>query len=134
MGATGKNFLERLLLGSVTELVIREMPSSMVITKSENILNLKIDADISGIEKHFTNAGKLIEAGYYEEAIEQLNICLKINDLYVPAINVLAELYAKIGQDELAETYHHKADDILRRLWDKKIELEIRKNLNLLSD
>lgn len=134
MGATGKTFIERLLLGSVTELVIREMPSSLVITKSENILNLKIDADISGIEKHFTNAGRLIETGYYEEAIEQLKVCLKINDLYVPAINVLAKLYAKLGQDELAENYNHKADEILRRLWDKKIELEIRKNLNLPSD
>ena len=131
MGATGKSLLQRVLLGSVTELVIRELPSSMVITKSENILNLKIDFEISEIEKHFTNAIKLEKTGYYKEAIDQLKICLQINDLHIPALNALIKLYNKIGEKELSETYSNKLEEILSRLWDKRIELEIRKNYRL---
>ncbi len=131
MGATGKKFIQRIMLGSITEKVIRDLPSSMVITKSENILNLKIDSDISMLEKHLENSKKLEDAGYYEEAIEQLKICLRINDLHLPSLSALVRLYTKTGKTELAKVYRQKIDDILKRLWNKKIELELRKNLKL---
>ncbi len=131
MGATGKTFMQRILLGSVTEIVVRDLPSSMVITKTENILNLKIDADISEIEKHMTNAEKLAETGYFAEAVEQYKTALQINDLHIPALTALAKLYDKIGEKESAELFYKKIDEILRRLWDRKIELEIRKSLKL---
>ncbi|MEE4115952.1 MAG: universal stress protein [Marinilabiliaceae bacterium] len=131
MGATGKTFMQRILLGSVTEKVVRELPVSMLITKTENILNLKIDADISEIEKHMANAQKLEETGYYAEAAEQYKTALQINDLHIPALSALARLYDKIGEKELSELFYKKIDEILRRLWDRKIELEIRKSLKL---
>ena len=129
MGATGKTFLQRVLLGSVTEKLIRELPTSMVITKAESILNLKIDSDISEIEKHLSNAKRLEDSGYYEEAIHQLKLSIQKNDLHIPALNALARLYDKIGDAEMSETYKQKIDAILRRLWDKKIEVEIKKQL-----
>lgn len=131
MGANGKSLLQRVFLGSVTEMVIRQFPCSMVITKSENILNLKIDFEISEIEKHFTNAMQLEKIGYYEDAIDQLKICLQINDLHIPALNALIKLYIKVGKNDLSEMYSKKLEEILRRLWDKKIEMEIRKNYKL---
>jgi len=131
LGATGKSLLRRVLLGSVTEMVIRELPASMVITKSENILNLKIDFEISEIEKHFNNAAKLEKSGYYTEAIDQLKICIQINDLHIPALNALIKLYNKIGEKEMSEIYSKRLEAIISRLWDKKLELEIRKNYRL---
>ncbi|MCG8582135.1 MAG: universal stress protein [Bacteroidales bacterium] len=127
IGATGKTFFQRLLLGSVTELVIRDLPCSVVITKSENILNLKMEKDISDIERLMANAKKLEETGFYNDSIQQLNLCLKINDLHLPAIYALARVYDKIGNTDLANDYEQKGEEILKRLWDKKIELEIRK-------
>ncbi len=129
MGATGKTFLQRVLLGSVTEELIRELPISMVITKAESILNLKIDSDISEIEKHLSNAKRLEDSGYYEEAIHQLKLSIQKNDLHIPALNSLVRLYDKIGDAEKSGTYRQKIDAILRRLWDKTIEFEIRKQL-----
>ncbi len=129
MGATGKTFLQRVLLGSVTEKLMRELPSSMVITKAESILNLKIDSDISEIEKHLSNAKRLEDSGYYEEAIHQLKLSIQKNDLHIPALNALARLYDKTGDAEKSETYKQKIDAILRRLWDKEVEFEIRKQL-----
>lgn len=130
IGATGKTFFQRLLLGSVTELVIRDLPCSVVITKSENILNLKIEKDISDIERLMDNAKNLEEAGFYEDGIEQLKLCLKINDLHLPALYAIVKLYQKIGKEDLAKTFNHKAEEILKRLWNKKIELEIRRGLD----
>ncbi|MBS2211746.1 universal stress protein [Carboxylicivirga mesophila] len=130
MGATGKTLFQRLLLGSVTELVVRDLPCSMVVTKSENILNLKIEQDITDLEKALSNANQLEEAGFYADAIEQVNAALKINDLHLPAIYALVRLYSKTDNQEMADVYNKKADEILKRLWNKKIELEIRKGMD----
>ena len=111
------------------ESFICEMPGSKVITKAESILNLKIDSDISEIEKLVANAKRLEETGYYEEAIHQLKLSVQKNDLHIPALNALSRLYEKTGEALMAETYKKKVDSILRRLWDKKIEFEIRKQL-----
>ena len=129
IGATGKKFFQRVLLGSVTELMVRYLPCSTVVTKSENIINLKMDSDISGIEKHYADAMKLEAEGLLEEAIEKLNMCLQINDLHFPTLNALAKFYKKTGNEEMAETYSKKMDEIVNRLWDKDVENEIRKRL-----
>lgn len=129
IGATGKTFFQRILLGSVTENIIRNMPCAMVITKSENILNVKIDADISEVEKHIVIAKKLEETGFYEEAIEHLHTCLKKNDLHIPTLSLIIELYNKKGDKESAEYYKTKIENILNRLWNKEMQIEIRKHL-----
>jgi nucleotide-binding universal stress UspA family protein len=131
IGATGKTMLSRILLGSLTEQIARDLPCSMISTKAENILNLKIDNDISNIEKHLANAKHLEENGYFNEAIEQLKICLQINDLHIPSLTNLIRLYKKMGENEQAENYTHKLDEIFKRLWDKKVEFEIRRHYKL---
>jgi len=131
MGATGKTILSRIFLGSLTEQIARKMPCSLVTTKAENILNLKIDYEITNIEKHFANAQKLIENGFFEEAEQQLKLCIQINDLHIPSLSALIKLYGKLGKKDQEKKYKQKLDDILRRLWDKKIEFEIRKHYNL---
>ncbi len=128
MGATGKSMLSRILLGNLTEQIVRDLPCSLITTKSENILNLKIDSDISNIERHFKNAIELEEKGFFEEAAQQFNICLRINDLHIPSMTNLVRLYKKMGKKDLADNYSKKLDEIFKRLWDKKIEIEIRKH------
>ncbi len=129
IGATGKKFFQRMLLGSVTEMMVRKLPCSVVVTKSESIINFNIDSDISGIEKNYSDALKLEADGLYDKAIEKLKNCLKINDLHFPTINALAKLYKKTGNIEQAEIYSQKMDEIVNRLWDKDVEQEIRKRL-----
>ncbi len=129
IGATGKKFFQRMLLGSVTEMMVRKLPCSVVVTKSESIINYKIDSDISGIEKYYSDALKLEADGQYDQAIDKLKKCLEINDLHFPAINALVKLYKKKGDKEQAEVYAQKMDEIVNRLWDKDVEQEIRKRL-----
>jgi len=131
IGATGKTMLTRILIGSLTEQIARNLQCSLITVKAKNILNLKIDSDISNIEKHFENAKNMENTGYFAEAAEQLKICLQINDLHVPSLTNLIRLYEKLGEEEQAKIYKQKLDEILSRLWDKKIEFEIRRHYKI---
>lgn len=128
MGTNGRSGVSRMLMGSVTEKVIRELPCSFVTTKTQNIYELRLDDEVKGIEIHFNNATKLQKSGLFKEAVEQYLICLQINDMHVPSMYKLAKLYKTLGDDEKMTYYEKMARDILRRLWDKKIEFEIRRH------
>ena len=128
MGTNGRSGFSRMFMGSVTEKVIREMPCSFVTTKTQNIFELRLDDEVKSIETHFNNAAKLQKNGFYNEAIEQYLICLQINDMHVPSMYKLVKLYKITGNEEKMNYYEKMASEILRRLWDKKIEFEIRRH------
>ena len=128
MGTNGRSGLNRIIMGSVTEKVTREMPCSFVTTKTQDIIQLRFDNEIKEIEIHFKNANDLAENGFYKEAINQYMICLQINDMHIPTMYKLAEVHKIIGDNAKAGYYDNMAKDLLARLWDKKIELEIRKH------
>jgi nucleotide-binding universal stress UspA family protein len=128
MGTNGRSGLSRFLMGSITEKVIREVPCSFITTKTLDIIRLKINNEIKEIEIHFRNGNELVETGAYAEAINQFMICLKINDMHIPSINKLAEVHRILGDTAKAEHFDKMAKDISARLWDKKIELEIRRH------
>ena len=54
MGTTGKSGLIRILMGSVTEKVIREVPCSFLTLKSEDIISLTLETRIRDIESHYS--------------------------------------------------------------------------------
>ena len=128
MGTNGRSGLSRIIMGSVTEKVTREMPCSFVTTKTQDIIQLRFDNEIKEIEIHFKNANNLVENGFYKEAINQYMICLQINDMHIPSMYKLAEAHKIIGDNAKSGYYDSMAKDLLSRLWDKKIEFEIIKH------
>lgn len=128
MGTNGRSGFNRFMMGSVTERVIREMPCSFVTTKTYDIFQLKFETEIKEIEVHLENARALLEKGLYKEAIGQYEVCLQINDMHIPSMYKLAQLYRKLGEEKRADYYDNMAKDLLSKLWDKKIEIEIRKH------
>ncbi len=126
MGTTGRSGLQRVLLGSVAEKVTREIPCSFITVKSRDIIQLRFDNEVKEIEYHFKNANELVDKGIYEEAINQYKICVQINNMYIPAIYKLAEVHRKIDNSAKANYYDNMAKKLLARLWDEKIEQEIR--------
>ncbi len=128
MGTNGRSGFSRMVMGSVTEKVIRELPCSFVTTKTQNIFTLKFDNEVKEIEIHFKNAEKLEKSGLYNEAVEQCLICLQINDMHVPSMYKLSKLYKVLGNEDKVTYYEKMASKLLQRLWDKKIEFEIRQH------
>jgi nucleotide-binding universal stress UspA family protein len=128
MGTNGRSGLSRFFMGSVTEKVIREMPCSFITLKKIDIIQLKLDNEIKEIEVHFKNGEELIRNAFYEEAIEQFLMCLQVNDMHIPSMNKLAELYNKSGDKNKSLYYQNMVKKILTKLWDRKIEEEIRRH------
>lgn len=127
IGTSGKTGLNRMLMGSVTEKVVREVPCSFLTLKSEDVIALQFDNHIRDIEQLHKTALELIEGGFYEEAKDRLKVSLTINDMHVPTYRALAKVYDNLGQPNMAKTYRKNAKDIMEKIWYQKIEEEVRK-------
>lgn len=127
MGTTGKSGLSRLMMGSVTENVIRKVPCSFITLKNEDIIDLQLESKIRDIESHYNTAGQLIKDGFLKKSISEFKICLNINEMHIPSLSGMAEVYEKLGDKEKAKEYKDMAREVLARIWDKEIESEIGK-------
>lgn len=127
MGTSGKTGLSRLVMGSVTEKVIREVPCSFITLKSENIINLQIETNIRDIENHYQTGKQLMADGFYEESIEQFKLCLSINTMHVPSYYGIAKVYDKLDMPKKADYFRRSAREIMDRIHYLKIEEEVRK-------
>jgi len=128
MGTTGRSGLKRVLMGSVTNKVTRELPCSFITTKSKSLIYSKFDNDVMEIETHFKKGMNMAEQRRHKDAIREFKLCLRINDMYIPAIHKLSEVYHQNGEEAKAQYYHKLAKELLTRLWDEDIEKEIREH------
>ncbi|MCM4169090.1 hypothetical protein KCTC52924_00144 [Arenibacter antarcticus] len=128
MGTTGRSGLKRVLMGSVTNKVTRELPCSFITTKSKDILHLRFYNEVKEIETHFKKGVKLADKGEHKGAIREFTACLRINTMYIPAIYKLSEVYKLMGDEAKAIYYDNMAKELLTRLWDEKLEEKIRKH------
>jgi len=131
MGSSGKSSIFRILIGSVTEKVIREVPCTFITLKTENVIKLDLETKIQDIEEHLKNATQLVKDGFYQEAIDEYEHCLKISDMHIPSLKGLSEVYKKLGDSKSSEYYKNIAHEVIVRIWDKKIEADARKFYNL---
>lgn len=127
MGTAGRTGLGRLMLGSVTEKVIREVPCSFMTLKSEDALSLSLDANIKDLDGYYRVGVKLLQDGFYEEALSQFKACLNINNMHMPSYVQIAKVYDHIKQPEKAKLYRKQSVDIREKLSYDKIEEEVRK-------
>lgn len=127
MGTTGKTGLNKMLMGSVTEKVVREVPCSFITMKSEYFIDLVLETKIIDIASHYKTAKQLKADGFYDEAITEFKKCLTINEMHVPSLHGISKVYTKKGEDKKATKYKDMAIGIMSRIWDTKIEREIRK-------
>jgi len=127
IGTAGRTGLNRLVMGSVTEKVIREVPCSFLTLKSEDVINLHLEEDIKDFEQLYDAGSQLEKDGFYEEAIEQFKACLSINTMHVPAYEAIAKVFDKMNAPEKAKLYRKSALEIKDRIWYAKIEDEVRK-------
>lgn len=116
MGTTGKTGLSKLLMGSIAEKVIREVPCSFITLKSEDIIDLKIETRILDIQNHYKVANQLVKDGFFKEAITEFEICLNINEMHIPSLKGVAVAYEKLDDTLKAEKYENLANKILERI------------------
>jgi len=125
MGTNGRTGLSRIVMGSVTETVIRNAPCSFVTTHAEILLSERAEDDLEFIELYFGEGVYNLEKGRYEQAIKFLLSCLDYDKFHVPARLKLAEVYHKIGNLQEAKRYRKQAEYVLSRQWGKEMAEKI---------
>lgn len=131
MGATGKTGLKKILMGSVTEKVTRKVPCSFIISKSNRLIHLKLDKNLSDIDQLYQEGEQLFQDGFTKEAIEIWEQCTALNELYLKAWAAIANAYESLGEKAKAKKYLEKKNKIQRSIWDKQVEANLRGNHNL---
>lgn len=129
MGTTGRSGFSKILMGSVTEKVIREVPCSFLTLKNNDVMALEIESKIQDIESHYNLAQKLFEKGFFEESIVQYKRCLNINFMHLPSLKAISRAYEKLGDLDNAKKYQEMVAHLLTQIENMKIEKEVRKQM-----
>lgn len=128
MGTTGRTGLSRILMGSVTEKVTREVPCSFITTKSKDIARTYFESNLGEIETYIQKARQYREEGNYERAIEFFTAGLKQFPDNIPMLTGLMETYRDSGNEVKAAFFRDYAQDVVKRVWGeeyvKKLGLE----------
>lgn len=127
MGTSGKTGINRMLMGSVTEKVIREVPCSFLTLKDTDATSHELKTSLHDIEELNKEAKQLFDGGHYEEAKQHFIACLNINDMFVPAYMGLAKIYDKTNNTEMAKKHRKNVQNIMESIWYQQIEEEVRR-------
>lgn len=133
MGTSGESNNPKVLMGTNTKYVIRELPSSIITVKSEGVIQPMIDYQISDMESHYNLGLQFLNNGMPKEAMEQFRYCVDMDALYAPAWEGLASSYDRLGYTESAAEYRQNAKEIKEKLWQRKVEAELRSKHEVLG-
>ncbi len=127
MGTTGKTGLARILMGSVTGKVVREVPCSFITVKTKDVIRLKAEAEISSLSHHFKEGKHLLREGLIKEALHQFNLCIGISKLYIPAWDGAAEAHERLGDKAEAKICHQQSTKIQEILYGQSVQSDLKK-------
>jgi nucleotide-binding universal stress UspA family protein len=127
MGTTGRTGLSRILMGSVTEKVTREVPCSFITTKSQDIARTYFESNLGEIESYLNKASHYRKSGDIDKAIEFYTAGLKQFPDNIPLLNGLIGAYNDSGNQARADFFRDYAKEVVSRVWGE----EYIKKLNL---
>ncbi|MGQ9646890.1 MAG: universal stress protein [Thermodesulfobacteriota bacterium] len=122
MGSMGKTGLSRMLMGSTTERVVREMPCSVITLKEEHLFRFPLEKEVVNIEKHFRKGKDLLGKQLTEGALAQFEYCIRKDPFFIPAWEAMAMAHLQMGQEKKAKRSKEMAEYIRQHLWEEEIE------------
>lgn len=117
MGTTGKSGLSRILMGSITEKVTREVPCSFITTKSQDIVKSWFESNLGEIETYLQKASHYHAEGDTDKAIGCYTAGLKQFPDNIPMLQGLIALYKETGNDARAAFFRDYAREVVERIW-----------------
>jgi nucleotide-binding universal stress UspA family protein len=122
MGSTGKTGFKRMIMGSTTEKVVREMPCSVITVKEEHIIRLSLEREVAEIEAHFRRGKELLRKEMTKEALPHFEECIRRDAHFVPAWEAMAQSYQRMGQEKEAKRIEEMVTYIRKHLWGNEME------------
>lgn len=126
LGSVGRTGLPRILLGSVAEKVVRELPCSVVTVKAEHAIRVEVDLKLEDLEACCRQGEMLLEKGFSAEALRHFEACLAKDPLYIPAWEGAAEAHERLGHSHRAQQSRDKVRALRERLEYKRIQFAVR--------
>jgi tetratricopeptide (TPR) repeat protein len=126
MGTTGKTGLSRILMGSTTTKVTRELPCSFITTKAKDITDDFFESYLKSLESLIKSAKQLMDNNEYEKAIEKYSFALKQYPDSIPILMGLIESYQAIGNKHKVEYYKKYGHEVIERIWGHKFLKKIK--------
>lgn len=125
-GNGSKRTHQRLLMGSVSESVIRKAQCVVVVVKRESVFKVSIPQGKVNPETHLKRGNELVKLGFIMEAIAEYKNALKDHKWPMPIISALSRAYKKLGNTEEAQIYLQWHQSYINKLMNRKIECEVR--------
>ncbi|WP_430817593.1 universal stress protein [Carboxylicivirga sp. RSCT41] len=120
MGTTGKTGLSRILMGSTTTKVTRELPCSFITTKAKDITDDFFESYLKSLQAIIKSAKQSQQIEDYEKAIEKYTIALKQYPDNIPVLMGLIESYQAIGNKHKVDYYRKYGHEVIEKTWGHK--------------
>ncbi|MBX3452140.1 MAG: universal stress protein [Planctomycetaceae bacterium] len=118
IGATGKSGIGRMVLGSTTRRVLRELPCSLLVVHDEDLMLEDLNAeDVRTNNLTYSEASGLLAERSYAEALRKFEQVLARNPFHVPALEGRAAACDALGLPERAVRSRRRADILRHETW-----------------
>jgi universal stress protein E len=115
MGATGLTGLVRVLLGSVTRRVLRQLPCSLLLVKDQTMFEEQFLLDLDTIDQLATDGQDRLLGGKPAEAAGKFRRAIALDPYHTAALDGLAKACEELGQADAAQRYRNRAERLRRR-------------------
>lgn len=115
MGATGRTGLVRVLLGSVTRRVLRQLPCSLLLVKDQTVFEEQFLLDLDAIDRLAAEGRDKLLGGEPAEAAGRFRQAVALDPYHTAALDGLANACEQLGQADVARRYRSRADRLRRR-------------------
>jgi len=110
MGATGRTGIVRLLLGSVTRRVLRQLPCSLLLVKDQTVFEEQFLIDLDVIDRLAVEGQDKLLAGLPAAAAGKFRQALALDPYHSAVLNGLIKACEQLGQPEAAQRYRNRAE------------------------
>src|SRR5262245_49146429 len=115
MGATGRTGLVRVLLGSVTRRVLRQLPCSVLLVKDLTVVEEQLLLDLDATDRLAAEGRVKLLGEEPAEAAGKFRRALALDPYHTAALDGLASACEQLGQADAARRYRNRAERLRRR-------------------
>src|SRR5262249_38804192 len=110
MGATGRTGIVRVLLGSVTRRVLRQLPCSLLLVKDQTVFEEQFLLDLDSIDRLAAEGRNKLAGGDAASAAGKFRKAIALDPYHTAALDGLASACEQLGQTDSARRYRNRAE------------------------
>jgi nucleotide-binding universal stress UspA family protein len=115
MGATGRSGIVRVLLGSVTRRILRQLPCSLLLVKDQTVFDEQFLLDLDAIDRLVAEGRDKLLGGKPADAAGKFRQAVALDPYHTAALEGLASACEQLGQADAAQRYRTRSERLRQR-------------------